>query len=71
MYRVIEKKFCTKKGILTIGGTAVLVLLITGSVYFTSGKSRLNVDPERTISEIKQEPFQEFIPVTVQRFKEI
>ncbi len=33
-------------------------------MYFTSGKSRLNVDTERlTVSEIKKGPFQEFIPV--------
>ena len=38
--------------------------LIAASLYFTSGKSRLNVDTERmTISEIKKGSFQEFIPV--------
>ncbi len=49
---------------LTIGGISALVLLIVASYYFTSGKSRLNVDTERiTISEIKKGPFKEFIPV--------
>ncbi|HMH21920.1 MAG TPA: HlyD family efflux transporter periplasmic adaptor subunit [Puia sp.] len=40
-----------------------LVLLIAGSFYFTSGKSKLNVDTERiTISEVKKGTFQETIP---------
>jgi HlyD family secretion protein len=64
MDRIIEKKTWTTKRILTIGGIAAIVLLIIAAVYFTSGKSRLNVDAERiTISEIKKGPFQEFIPV--------
>ena len=64
MDRVIAKKTWTTKRILTIGGITALVLLIAAAVYFTSGKSRLNVDTERiTISEIKKGPFQEFIPV--------
>jgi HlyD family secretion protein len=62
--RVIKKKTWTQKRILTIGGIAAIVVLIAGSYYFTSGKSRLNVDTERiTISEIKTGSFQEFIPV--------
>ena len=64
MDRVIEKKTWSTKRILTIGGITALVLLIAAAIYFTSGKSRLNVDTERiTISEIKKGPFQEFIPV--------
>jgi HlyD family secretion protein len=40
------------------------MLLISASYYFTSGKSRLNVDTERiSISEVKKGSFQEFIPV--------
>ena len=40
-----------------------LVLLIAASFYFTSGKSKLNVDTERiTISEVKKGIFQETIP---------
>ncbi|MBD0297151.1 MAG: efflux transporter periplasmic adaptor subunit, partial [Flavisolibacter sp.] len=64
MDRVIVKKKWTTKKILTIAGITAVVLLIAASVYFTSGKSRLNVDAERiTISEVKRGPFQEFIPV--------
>src|SRR4051812_23042094 len=48
---------------MTIGGISALVLLIAGSFYFTSGKSKLNVDTERiTISEITKGNFQESIP---------
>jgi len=62
--RVIAKKKWGKKRLLTIGGITAVVLLIFASYYFTSGKSRLNVDTERiTISEIKKGPFKEFIPV--------
>ncbi len=64
MDRVIEKKYWSRKRLLTIAGIAGVVLLIGASYYFTSGKSRLNVDTERiTISEITKGPFQEFIPV--------
>jgi len=62
--RVIAKKKWTSRKILTIAGIAAIVVLIAGSFYFTSGKSRLNVDTERiTISDIKKGTFQEFIPV--------
>jgi HlyD family secretion protein len=62
--RKIEKKKWTKKRILTIAGISGIVLLIAGSLYFTSGKAKLNVDAERiTISEVKKGAFQEFIPV--------
>jgi HlyD family secretion protein len=48
---------------MTIGGITALVLLIAASFYFTSGKSKLNVDLERiTISPIIKAPFQESIP---------
>jgi HlyD family secretion protein len=64
MDRVIEKKRWSTKRLLTIGGIVALVGLIASSVYFTSGKSKLNVDTDRiTISEIKQGAFQENIPV--------
>lgn len=64
MDRVIEKKRWSTKRIMTIAGITGLVLLIAGSIYFTSGKSKLNVDTERlTVSDIKKGPFQEFIPV--------
>ncbi len=64
MDRVIAKKKWSAKRILTIAGIAAIALLIAGSIYFTSGKSRLNVDTERiTISEVKKAPFQVSIPV--------
>ena len=64
MDRVIAKKTWTIKRMLLIAGMLGLAALIFSSVYFSSGKSRLNVDTERlTISEIKKGPFQEFIPV--------
>ena len=64
MDRVIAKKKWTTKKVLTIAGIVALAVLIAGSIYFTSGKSRLNVDTERvTIAEIKKGNFQEFIPV--------
>jgi len=47
-----------------ITGIVAVLLLIAGSVYLTSGKSKLNVEADRiTISEIKEGPFKEFIPV--------
>jgi HlyD family secretion protein len=62
--RVIEKKTWNTKRILTIAGITGIVLLIAGSIYFTSGKSKLDVDTERlTISEVTKGPFQENIPV--------
>lgn len=49
---------------MTIAGISAVVLLVGGSILFTSGKSKLNVDTERiTISDIKKGSFQEFIPV--------
>ncbi len=47
-----------------IAGITAVMALIGASYYFTSGKSRLNVETERiTISEIKMGTFQESIPV--------
>ena len=64
MDRVIAKKKWSKKRILTIAGITGIVGLAAASYYFTSGKTRLNVDTERiTISEVKKGPFQETIPV--------
>lgn len=64
MDRIVKKKKWSRKRILTITGITALVLLIAASYYYTSGKSKLNVDQERiTISEVKKGPFQETIPV--------
>jgi HlyD family secretion protein len=62
--RAIPKKKWSTKRILTIAGITAIILLIGSSYYFTSGKTKLNIDTERiTVSEIKNGPFQEFIPV--------
>ncbi len=62
--RVIKKKRWSTKRLLTIGGITALVLLAFGSYYFTSGKSRLNVDLDRiTIATVTKGAFQETIPV--------
>lgn len=62
--RVIKKKRWSTKRLLTIGGIVALVFLAFGSYYFTSGKSRLNVDVDRiTIATVTKGPFQETIPV--------
>ena len=64
MDRVIAKKTWTSKRILLVAGIVGIAALIFSAVYFSSGKSQLNVDTERlTISEIKNGTFQEFIPV--------
>jgi HlyD family secretion protein len=62
--RVIKKKKWSAKRLMTIGGITALVLLAFGSWYFTSGKSRLNVDLDRiTIATVTKGAFQETIPV--------
>lgn len=64
MDRVIAKKKWSTKRLLTIGGVVALIALIAGSIYFTQGASRLNVDTERiTVSTITKGIFQETIPV--------
>ncbi len=64
MDRAIQKKKWTTRKILTIAGIAALVLLIAGSIYFTSGGAKLNVDTGRiSISEVSKGPFQVTIPV--------
>lgn len=64
MDRAIAKKKWPAKKILTIVGVAAVILLIAASYFFTSGKSKLNVDTERiTISTITKGNFKEFIPV--------
>jgi HlyD family secretion protein len=64
MDRIVKKKKWTTKKILTwsiAGGVIIFSML---GIFMGSGKSRLNVNPERiTISEIKNGSFTEFIPV--------
>jgi len=63
--RIIEKKKWTVKKILTIVGVGALVILIVVAYLTTIGKSKLNVEMERTtISEVTKGSFQEFIAVT-------
>ncbi|HEV7781215.1 MAG TPA: HlyD family efflux transporter periplasmic adaptor subunit [Chitinophagaceae bacterium] len=62
--KIIAKKRWSKKRLLTIGGVVGIAGIAAASFFLTSGKSRLNVDAERiTVSEVKNGPFQEFIPV--------
>ncbi|MCR6721289.1 MAG: HlyD family efflux transporter periplasmic adaptor subunit [Chitinophagaceae bacterium] len=64
MDRVIAKKKWNRKRIMTLVGIVGVIVLILGSYWLTSGKSRLNVDSERiNVFEVKNGPFQEFIPV--------
>ena len=64
MDRAIPKKKWTTKKILTIVLVTGIAALIAGSIYYTMGGTKLNVDTERiTISEVKKGPFREFIPV--------
>jgi HlyD family secretion protein len=61
--KAIPKKKWSTKRLLTIGGILALALLIFASFYFARGGNKLNVDLDRiTISEIKQDKFQETIP---------
>jgi len=63
--RVIQKKKWSTKRIVTIVIITGIVALAVGSFYFTSGKSKLNVDTERiTISEVTKGPYKDAIPVT-------
>lgn len=64
MDRIIPKKKWTTKKIISISVITSIVLLIACSFYFTSGKSKLNVNTERiTVSEVTKGSFREFIPV--------
>src|SRR5687768_6946000 len=64
MDRVLPKTKWSRKRIMMVAGIVLLTSLIVLSFYFTSGKSRLNVNTERiTISEIRKGPFKDNIPV--------
>lgn len=63
MDRVIKKSKWNRKRILTIAGIVALVALIAGSIYFTSGPSKLKTNVERIeIKDVVEGPFQETIP---------
>jgi HlyD family secretion protein len=62
--RAIPKKKWSRKRVLTLAGILAIVLLITASIYYTSGGSKLDVNTERlTISEVTKGSFQESIVV--------
>jgi HlyD family secretion protein len=62
--RVIEKKKWNSKRLMLIAGIAGIILLITFAIISTSGKSKLDVDPDRlTISEVIKGPYKDAIPV--------
>lgn len=63
MDRVIEKKFWNKKKIYTIAGIVALAGLITASIVFTAGPSKLTVEADRIeIRDVIKGSFQETIP---------
>lgn len=64
MDRAIPKKKWTGKRLTAIAVAITIVALISVSVYYASGGTKLNVDAGRiTISEVRKGPFREFIPV--------
>ena len=64
MDRVIKKKKWTTKKIAGFAGIAVFAFFIIYLLFLRDKSSRLYIDPSRlTIAEVRQEPFQEFIPV--------
>jgi HlyD family secretion protein len=64
MDRVIKKKKWTTKKIAGYAGIAVFTFFIIYLLFLRDKSSRLYIDPSRiTIAEVRQEPFQEFIPV--------
>lgn len=64
MDRKIEKKKWPLQRVLTWGILTLLVILISWSIYYNAGGSKLNVNTDRiTISEVKKGPFTEYIPI--------
>ncbi len=64
MDRQIKKKKWPPKKIATWSAVAIFVIVVLYLFIFKLSKSTLNVQKERlTISLVRQEPFQEFIPV--------
>ncbi|MBL7761624.1 MAG: HlyD family efflux transporter periplasmic adaptor subunit [Sediminibacterium sp.] len=64
MDRVIQQKKWSTQKILMLGLGILITALVGGAIYSTSGKAKLNIDPERiSISEVSKGPFREYIPV--------
>ncbi|NOU45510.1 MAG: HlyD family efflux transporter periplasmic adaptor subunit [Bacteroidales bacterium] len=64
MDRIIEKKKWPPKRIIAVSGISGLVLLVFYLIFFRDNGSRIYVPRDRvTISTVKEELFQEFIPV--------
>jgi len=62
--RKIEKKKWNSKRIMLITAAVVFVAGVTWLIVSASGKSKLDVDPDRiTVSEVTKGQFQEIIPV--------
>ncbi len=65
MDRVIQKKKWPPKKIAMTAAGGVFIIFVLYQLLFSDHSSRLNVQAERiTISTVKQDKFQEFIPVT-------
>lgn len=65
MDRKITKSKWTFKRIASIGGISLIVVFIAYQILFADRRSRYNVDIEKiTISSVKRDVFQEFIPMT-------
>lgn len=64
MDRIIEKKKWPPNKILAVFGIMVFMLLVVYLIFFRDNGSKIYVDKDRvTISTVKEELFQEFIPV--------
>lgn len=65
MDKKIEKKNWTLKKVISYSGAGILILFIFYLLFISDKSSKLNVEKERlSISEVKNGPFQEFIPIT-------
>ncbi len=65
MDRVIQKKKWPPKKIAMTAAGGVFIIFVLYQLLFSDHSSRLNVQAERiTISTVRQDKFQEFIPVT-------
>lgn len=65
MDKQLEKKFWSKKRILIISGSVLLVILFLLVFVFGDHSSKLNVEKDKlTICEVKTDQFQDYIPVS-------